>query len=109
VELESSELFSIELIAPNEDLKPRERILNASLELFVKKGYFNTNVPDISKLSRCSVGSIYHHFLNKEEIASQLYQNGIEQFREALGTAIDPDRELEARISVLVAASIPVS
>lgn len=63
---------------------PRERILQASLELFVKQGYFNTNVPDISKLSRCSVGSIYHHFLNKEEIAEQLYKDGIQQFREAL-------------------------
>ncbi len=93
-----------DLEAPNEDLKPRERILKASLELFVKKGYFNTNVPDISKLSRCSVGSIYHHFLNKEEIASQLYQDGIEQFREALGEAIDPDVELESAIKHLVVA-----
>ena len=52
---------------PIEPPHPRERILQASLELFVDQGYFNTNVPDISKKSKCSVGSIYHHFLNKEE------------------------------------------
>ena len=68
---------------------PRERILNASLELFVDRGYFNTNIPDISKKSRCSVGSIYHHFLNKEEIAEQLYSDGIAKFRHALIEVID--------------------
>jgi AcrR family transcriptional regulator len=63
---------------------PRERILQASLELFVEQGYFNTNIPDISKRSKCSVGSIYHHFLNKEEIARDIYRDGIKQFRKAL-------------------------
>lgn len=67
---------------------PRERILDAALELFVEQGYFNTNVPDISRRSKCSVGSIYHHFRNKEEIAADLYQLGIEQFRTAVSGAI---------------------
>ena len=69
---ETANAVSIDL-----DKGPRERVLQASLELFVAKGYFNTNVPDISKLSKCSVGSIYHHFLNKEEIAGMLYEDGI--------------------------------
>jgi AcrR family transcriptional regulator len=71
-----------------ENLHPRERILNAALELFVDQGYFNTNVPKISTKSRCSVGSIYHHFINKEEIASSLYKDGIKKFRTALETQI---------------------
>lgn len=81
---------------------PRERILQAALELFVEQGYFNTNVPDISKRSRCSVGSIYHHFLNKEEIASRLYEQGIKQFRDALSGAIDAERSLEQNITSIV-------
>ncbi|MCB0360228.1 MAG: TetR/AcrR family transcriptional regulator, partial [Bdellovibrionales bacterium] len=84
------------------ELGPRERILQASLKLFVEQGYFNTNVPDISKHSRCSVGSIYHHFLNKEEIASQLYQNGIDQFRSAITEAIKTDSDLESTIRDVV-------
>lgn len=83
---------------------PRERILSASLKLFVDQGYFNTNVPDISRESRCSVGSIYHHFLNKEEIASQLYRDGIERFRLALSSAIQDGDSLEASIRKLVVA-----
>jgi AcrR family transcriptional regulator len=93
---------SLGLTPPEEGSKPQERILHAALELFVKKGYFNTNVPDISKLSRCSVGSIYHHFLNKEEIAKRLYLEGIEQFRQALGEVIDPESGIEQNIREIV-------
>ena len=83
---------------------PRERILEASLKLFVEQGYFNTNVPDISKHSRCSVGSIYHHFLNKEEIASHLYQSGIEEFRQALAASIPENANLETTVQSVVEA-----
>ena len=67
-----------------EKIPAKERILSSSLKLFVQQGYFNTNIPDISKLSQCSVGSIYHHFVNKEEIARTLHERGIKLFREAL-------------------------
>ena len=68
---------------------PRERILAAALKLFVEQGYFNTNVPDLSKESKCSVGSIYHTFKNKEEIAASLYTEGITAFRNALCDAVE--------------------
>ena len=83
---------------------PRERVLEAALVLFVEQGYFNTNIPDISKHSRCSVGSIYHHFLNKEEIASQLYVDGISQFRQAIANNFEADSGLEASIYSLIVA-----
>jgi len=90
--------------SPEAELGPRERILEAALRLFVEQGYFNTNVPDISKSSRCSVGSIYHHFLNKEEIARLLYEDGMSKFRAALSEAIDPAASLEQTIQALVIA-----
>lgn len=62
----------------------RERILAAALKLFVERGYFNTNIPDLSRESRCSVGSIYHTFKNKEEVATALYHEGMSAFRSAL-------------------------
>ena len=88
---------------------PKERILQASLELFVDQGYFNTNVPDISKKSKCSVGSIYHHFLNKEEIASSLYFSGITQFRAALDASISEEKDLEHNIKKLVVTFLEFS
>ena len=66
----------------------RDRILAAALKLFVEQGYFNTNIPDLSRESRCSVGSIYHTFKNKEEVATALYQEGIKAFRTMLYDAL---------------------
>ena len=83
-------------------LGPRERILEAALQLFVEQGYFNTNVPDISRQSKCSVGSIYHHFLNKEEIASELYRIGMRKFRDALSDGISDNASLEKTIKTVV-------
>lgn len=99
----------LEAVSPEDnlipqELSPRERILLAALKLFVKQGYFNTNVPDISKLSRCSVGSIYHHFLNKEEIAACLYQQGLNEFRSTLSTAVNISSDLDSTIKGLVIA-----
>jgi AcrR family transcriptional regulator len=51
----------------------REQILSATLGLFSQKGYFNTSVRDIARESGVSIGSLYHHFKDKEGIASAMY------------------------------------
>ena len=53
----------------------QEKILNAALKLFTKRGYFNTSVSDIQIVSKMSVGSFYNYFKNKESIAITLYSN----------------------------------
>jgi AcrR family transcriptional regulator len=57
----------------------QDQILSATLKLFTKKGYFNTTVHDIGRESGVSIGSIYHHFKDKEGVASTLYNNLIER------------------------------
>lgn len=52
---------------------PRLQVLDAVLRLFSDRGYFATSVQDISRESGVSVGSIYHHFGDKEGIARSLY------------------------------------
>lgn len=52
---------------------PRQQVLDTVLQLFSKRGYFATSVQDISRESGVSVGSIYHHFGDKEGIARSLY------------------------------------
>ncbi|NFG42057.1 TetR/AcrR family transcriptional regulator [Clostridium botulinum] len=45
------------------------RILDTSMDLFLKKGYDNTTIQDIvNELGDLSKGAIYHHFKSKEEI-----------------------------------------
>lgn len=58
---------------------PRQQVLDAVLSLFRERGYFATSIQDISRESGVSVGSIYHHFGDKEGIARTLYQTLSEQ------------------------------
>jgi len=88
---------------------PRERVLAAALKLFVEQGYFNTNVPDLSRESKCSVGSIYHTFRNKEEVASALYLESISSFRRALEQSIAGITDAESLIKTLVRSFLEFS
>jgi AcrR family transcriptional regulator len=53
--------------------RTRERILEAARHLFTERGYFNASIQDIRRFSGLSIGSIYHHFAGKEEIARALF------------------------------------
>lgn len=90
-------------------LGSKERILVAALKLFVDQGYFNTNIPDLSRESKCSVGSIYHHFRNKEEVAQSLYDSGIASFRIALEKAVEPGRAVSENLKSLVRSFLKFS
>jgi AcrR family transcriptional regulator len=55
----------------------RRAILEGALEAFTSKGFAAATVGDVRRLSGASVGSIYHHFGDKEGLAAALYLEGI--------------------------------
>ena len=58
----------------------RDSILQAALQLFSKRGYDATSIDDIRRAAGFkSKASLYTHFKSKEEIASALLQDIIEQ------------------------------
>jgi len=62
----------------------KERIIAAALQLFTRRGYFNTSVPDMAHAAQVSVGSIYHHFKDKEDVARALCQSLMEGLQNEL-------------------------
>jgi len=50
----------------------QQRILDAAKRLFLTKGYNGSNLRDIAKEAKVSMGGIYHHFASKEEIYQSL-------------------------------------
>jgi AcrR family transcriptional regulator len=46
----------------------QERIVDASIKLFIEKGYEQTTIQDILDALNLSKGGLYHHFKSKEEI-----------------------------------------
>ena len=61
-----------------------ERIIAAALQLFTRRGYFNTSVPDMAHAAQVSVGSIYHYFKNKEDVARALSESLTDGLQEEL-------------------------
>mgnify|MGYP006304800489 CR=1 FL=1 len=72
----------------------QRRILETALELFTRRGYFNTSVHDIQRAADVSIGSIYHHFGNKEGIAKALYDDLVAQMTEAVARIREQNKGL---------------
>ncbi|PLY07567.1 MAG: TetR family transcriptional regulator [Arcobacter sp.] len=47
----------------------KNSIIENSLKLFSKNGFYNTTIPDIAKSMKMSVGNMYNYFKSKEELA----------------------------------------
>jgi len=47
----------------------KNNIIENSLKLFSKNGFYNTTIPDIAKAMKMSVGNMYNYFKSKEELA----------------------------------------
>lgn len=52
----------------------QERIVEASVKLFIEKGYEQTTIQDILNALNLSKGGLYHHFKSKEEILEAVKQ-----------------------------------
>jgi AcrR family transcriptional regulator len=59
----------------------RGEILDAALESFTEHGYERATIDDIRWRSGASVGSIYHHFGGKEQIAAALYVEALRDYQ----------------------------
>jgi AcrR family transcriptional regulator len=50
----------------------KEDIIQASLELFASKGFYNTTIPDIASSVKMSVGNMYNYFKSKDILAKEI-------------------------------------
>ncbi|MDD4881541.1 MAG: TetR/AcrR family transcriptional regulator [Gallionellaceae bacterium] len=91
------------VLSPRPDT--RFLVLDTALTLFTERGFFSTSVHDISREAGVSIGSIYHHFGDKEGVASALYEQLgarmeglISEIRRRHTTAHDQAMELVSRL-----------
>jgi TetR/AcrR family transcriptional regulator, cholesterol catabolism regulator len=87
----------------------RRRILLAAARLFRDKGYRATTLRDIARASRLGTGSMYYHFGSKEELLTQILDDGsaaIEDLVRAAIAAAGPDATKMDRVRAAVAAHL---
>lgn len=80
----------------------KTRVMEVALGHFSDVGVERTNVDEILKGAECSVGSLYHHFGNKEGIAEALFIDGVTRFNSALLSALLPKTTAQDGIKATV-------
>ncbi len=84
----------------------REEIIEAALSCFVEHGVEATTIEMICKSAGASVGSLYHHFGNKEGLAAEVYVAGLRNFQKSMQLALMPISEIELAVRTLVYGNI---
>ena len=86
----------------NQTSELKARVMEAALCHFSEVGIELTSVSNILKDAECSVGSLYHHFGNKEGIAEALFIDGVNQFNSRLLATLLPRRTASTGIKAIV-------
>ena len=82
--------------------KSKEHILAGALECFMGKGVENTTIADIRDASGVSVGSIYHHFGNKDGIVAALFLSGVNDHSAQQESALEQANSAEEGVKAVV-------
>jgi len=80
-----------------------ERITKAAEKLFAQEGFAATGMRAIARVARVSIGAIYHHFKNKEEILESIVREEIKRRRQALGELRAQGLSLQKQIQEIIA------
>jgi AcrR family transcriptional regulator len=75
-------------VEPNRRLDRRAAILGAALTEFNAHGVAGASIDDIRARSGASVGSIYHHFGDKDGIAGALFLDGLRDYQQGFVAAL---------------------
>lgn len=75
----------------------QERIVEASVKLFIEKGYEQTTIQDILDALNLSKGGLYHHFKSKEEILEAVKQKRAQYAADMLRDLIENTKAKNAK------------
>lgn len=84
----------------------RERILDAALNIFSRKGYYDTRLDEIVEASHTSKGSIYFHFPNKERLFLALVDQFADLLERRVQDTIAPQQKGMKRVRVALETTL---
>ena len=79
----------------------RQKLLDASLELFYEVGFEKTTITQIIKRAKTGYGTAYVHFKGKDDILIMLMETVMQEFLEMADTPFCPSSKEEAKQLVL--------
>jgi AcrR family transcriptional regulator len=89
-------IMEVETNIKNKDLvsKRRRQIITAASKLFFEKGFDQTTMREISRVSGLTMGSLYDYVRSKDDILVLVYKDVIERFRLGLGVNEQTDLDV---------------
>lgn len=90
----------------NDSQSTRERILDAALDIFARKGYHDTRLDEIVDDSQTSKGAIYFHFPNKERLFLALVDQFADLLERRVTEAIEREPPGMGRVRAALAATL---
>lgn len=82
--------------------RTKERITRSALRLFVEKGITEATVRDISQAAGVAEGTLYRHFVSKEELAWELFAGNFMAFARELEELARQEKGFQARLAAMV-------
>ena len=80
----------------------REAILEAALDCFANYGFAKSTMDDIRVRAGASTGSLYHHFKSKEQLAAELYLEGVRRYQQGFSRELGRHDSAEAGVRGVV-------
>lgn len=82
--------------------KVKAKILEAALALWSSSDSESLTIGNIQKKSGVSIGSLYHHFKDKDDILLTLYLEGLKRYQEGILTTLKASLDAETGIKSVV-------
>ena len=80
----------------------RNRILDAALALFRKRGFAETTMRDVAVEAGVATGAAYYYYRSKEDLVLAFYVRTDQEAREIFAEAIASSKKLEKRLRALI-------
>jgi AcrR family transcriptional regulator len=89
--------------------KTKQKILEVSLDLFLKQGYEKTTMRAIAKAVGLAPGAAYYHFDAKEHIIQAFYEMSYEEHLPEVERVLAEERDLKKRIAGVTQAHMRIA
>jgi len=89
--------------------KTKQKILEVSLDLFLKQGYEKTTMRAIAKAVGLAPGAAYYHFDAKEHIIQAFYEMSYEEHLPEVERVLAGERDLKKRIAGVTQAHMKIA
>jgi AcrR family transcriptional regulator len=80
----------------------KKSIYLAAAKLFGEKGFEGTSLDKVAEKAGVAKGTIFYHFRNKEELFSQLIEEGVNTLSTEIEKIYEKDMDIEQKLDLLV-------